>query len=83
MAFIFIYLPNMEQSVYLKILQALINVTALLYHCFMITLGINLIFQDERYLNLAGMAILAYDIYTILIQYYENTTNTTDSEPQE
>jgi hypothetical protein len=49
----------------------------------MITLGITLLFQDERYLNLAGMAILAYDFYTILIQYYENTINTTDSEPEE
>jgi len=73
----------MEQSVFLKILQALINISALLYHCFMITLGIVLSQQPEHYLNLVGYVVLAYDAYTILLQYYENTTYNSDSEPEE
>ena len=73
----------MEQSVYLKILQALINISAILYHCFMITLGIVLCQQPEQYLNLAGYVILAYDAYTILLQYYENTVDRLSDNSEE
>lgn len=73
----------MEQSVYLKILQALINISAILYHCFMITLGIVLCQQPEQYLYLAGYVVLAYDAYTILIQYYENTVDRLSDNSEE
>lgn len=59
----------------LKILQALINVLGILYHVFMLSLGIALVQQPENYFSLAGWVILSYDVYTILYNQYESTIN--------
>lgn len=66
----------------IKILQALINCFGIAYHVFMLSLGIALVQQPENYLSLAGWVILTYDIYTILYNQYENTTNDTDNNPE-
>lgn len=66
----------------IKILQALINCFGIAYHVFMLSLGIALLQQPENYLSLAGWVILTYDIYTILYNQYENTTNDTDNNPE-
>lgn len=66
----------------LKILQALINVLGILYHLFMLSLGIALVQQPENYLSLAGWAILTYDVYTILYNQYESTINHPDNNAE-
>lgn len=66
----------------LKILQALINCFGIMYHVFMLSLGIALVQQPENYLSLAGWVILSYDIYTILYNQYESTINHPDNNAE-
>lgn len=72
-----------KQYVFLKILQALINMAGIAYHVFMLSLGIALVQQPENYLSLAGYTVLCYDIYTILYNQYESTINNTSNNDTE
>ena len=67
----------------IKILQALINCFGIMYHVFMLSLGIALVQQPENYLSLAGCVILSYDTYIILYNQYESTTNNSNNNTAE
>jgi hypothetical protein len=84
MIYIFTYLQPMDkQYVFLKILQALINCFGIMYHVFMLSLGIALVQQPENYFSLAGCVILTYDIYIILYNQYESTINNSNNDTAE